>query len=273
MLKRLSSLAALAALACAAIVHLPAAAQAVDRDTACGAAATGYKGDGTKVPVTLTAEQAQGLRVGADQHWMWCEAKAPPPPPTDCAAAPVAKRWGPDVAACSAGADAPISHGQSRVWLQQAGPLRGMLVEACADGQRRVVVQTCAPAAECDNQAEVTRDGAVYRYDARAHAARVALGATVRAVADDGRTWPLTCVAGEWVAPASLPADVQTAPPRVQLQGCGSQTFAARVGLQPLSYWRYAGPRVSTDDVVTVATTAGAEASAVCGPNGRLSLR
>lgn len=252
------------------------AAPPVDRDTACGQPATGYRSDGSKTPqaVTLDAAAAAGLRVGPDGYWRWCEAPTKPEPatPAPCLAEPVLRTWGAG-GACVGQRDRLIPHGGSDVWVVQDGATRGMLVEACTDGKRRVVLETCAPAVECDNEARITRDGVDYVFDARPAGQRVPLGATVQARAADGSAWPVQCVAGSWVASASKPASAPAAPTTTRLGGCAGQTFAARVGLQPLTYWRYTGPRVAAGQVVRVSTGDGATAEAVCQPTGRLELR
>lgn len=281
-MRRMTALVALAAAATIVLLlpllSMTASAQAVDRDTACGAPASGYRSDGSKAPpiVTLDAAAAAGLRVGPDGYWRWCDvpAKAEPTSPAPCLAEPVLRSWGP-AGACVGQRDRPIPHGGADVWLQQDGAMRGQLVEACTDGRRRVVLETCAPAVECDNEAKATRGGVDYIYDARPKSRRVALGATVQAVAADGSTWPMTCVAGSWQVPETKPVakPAVVAPPKQT--GCGSQTFAARNGLQPLAWWRYEGPRVAVGGIVQLQSLdgGGVPGFGECQATGRLVVK
>lgn len=263
----------------APVLALAQAAPAVDRDTACGQPATGYRADGSKTPtpVTLDAEGARLLRVGPDGYWRWCDLPDPAakPAPQPCIGSYSTRVWGTGAAQCTGGPDRTIAHGQAELWQQWQGAMRGMLIEACTDGVRRVVASTCAAATECDTLREITRDGVTYRYDARPQHRRVPLGATVQAVAADGSTWPLQCIAGEWhVGPAPRAADVAaSAAPAPRAGGCASQTWAARQGLR-LVYWRYAGPRVAVGDVVSIdSAPPGTTAQAVCLASGRLEVR
>lgn len=312
----------------APVLALAQAAPAVDRDTACGQPATGYRADGSGDVATLTAQQASGLRVNADGVWeackitpnracgaggtgymagrgivdlrpdeagrlktdsagAWveCSACLPAEPqafrawssgPHSCT---TARRYDSDPN--SRARDRALGHGESFVWSQWIGAMRGQLIEACHDGRRTVVAATCRPATGCDHNIEAWRgnvraDGRQTRYSYQAAGAgrEVPNGVTVALQGDDGTTWPATCDAGEWSVPNVLPPKPKAPePPRVKLGGCASQTWAARQGLR-LVYWRYAGPRVAVGDVVSIdSAPSGTTAQAVCLASGRLEVR
>lgn len=103
---------------------------------------------------------------------------------------------------------------------QAVGPMRGMLIELCRDGERVQQLARCAPATGCDSKITAYRgpmvDGrqTAYSYDARGSAAHVPNGGTVLLQSTDGRTWPASCVAGNWVVPHEVArVDTRTTPP------------------------------------------------------------
>lgn len=251
---------------------------------ACGQGGTGYMaGRGI---VDLLPEEAGRWKTDSAGAWVECSACLP-------AAQQAFRAWSSGPSSCttarthdsdpnSRARDRVLGHGESYVWSQWIGAMRGQLIEACHDGRRTVVAATCRPATGCDHNIEAWRgnvraDGrqTLYSYQAAGAGREVPNGATVTLRGDDGSTWPATCDAGEWSVPNVLPPkQPEPTPPRVKLTGCASQTFSARIGLQALSYWRYSGGRVPTGTAVDVTSTSGAEArQAVCGPNGRLTLQ
>lgn len=313
----------------APVLALVQAAPAVDRNTNCGAAASGYKADGSGDVATLTAQQASGQRVNAAGVWEACHVTPnracgtggtgymagrgivdlrPDEAgrlKTDSAGAWVAcsaclpaesqafRAWSSGPHSCttarrydsdpnSRARDRVLGHGESYVWSQWIGAMRGQLIEACHDGRRTVVAASCQPATGCDHNVEAWRgplraDGQQtrYTYQGAGEGRAVPNGVTVALQGDDGTTWPATCDAGEWSVPNALPPkQPEPTPPRVKLTGCASQIFSARIGLQALSYWRYAGPRVGVGDVVSIdSAPPGATAQAVCLASGRLEVR
>ena len=90
----------------------------------------------------------------------------------------------------------------------------------------------------------------------------------MNAVAADGARWPVTCKAGDLLAPQELPrpaAPAASRPAPVVLPGCGPQTLT-RDGLTTV----YSGPRV--DEGRTVIVRLGMRYMPAWCRDGRLSL-
>lgn len=261
-----------------ALLPLSAAAADITPDTACGAPGVGIGAHGQ------TLEMARpGMRVDEGGRWVQCDRPCVPP----SGATNALRTWSVGNNRCTSAdraatntthpaRDQVLKHGAFGTWKQWMGPMRGQLVEWCDDGTRTVVAATCAPATQCDYA--IRFDRAVYEggrqvrrtyiYDARPAAARVPIGATVDAVAADGARWPVTCKAGDLVAPQELPSPVAPAasrPAPVALPGCGPQTLT-RGGLTTV----YSGPRV--DEGRTVIVRLGLRYMPAWCRDGRLSL-
>lgn len=299
------------------VVVLAFAAGVASAQTRCGAPATGLKADGSGESVTLSAEQARGQRVGASGVWEFCVATpnracgqggtgympgrgalALLPSEAgalridelgiwrECAACPpqsqgALRAWSEAGASCVAlERDRVLLHGEIASWSQWTGASRGFLIEACTDGRRALRAATCAPARACDTEFSATRTNAgateTYSYDARGSAA-VPLGTEVLLRAPSGKTWPARCVAGEFVAPASLPTKPAAPPPPKPAQepGCNPAIFAARAGLAPLTHWRVTGARqpIGATAVAARVDKPSETLEAICGADGRWTLR
>lgn len=255
----------------------PVMAQAITPNSECGALATGYKADGSREIVTDTVPWAH---VGADGVWTPCPVAQPKPPePRPCPATQGWRTWSVGEYECTTrlagttearGLDRALASGETGFWRQWLGPMRGQLIERCQDGVRTVSGKTCAPATECDTMiSDIQREGKTYAYDARPTDKRVPLGKTVDAIAADGSHWPVTCVAGDWYVPTSLPPapkpTIASAPKRVLY--CGAQSFRSK--LAPSLVLTYSGPRVLPGAEVMTTTIAGGSIAAVCGEDAR----
>lgn len=195
----------------------------VTPDTPCGAAGVGEVWGGTRKGQIEYRDGQPRHRVNADGYWeAGCTPPAPPPPPKGCGGNGQPATWTVDGHTCtsrlarSSDLSSPsrrrsLAHGESQMLRQGTGPMRGMLIEACRDGERVQQLARCAPATGCDSKITAYRGPMVngkqtaYSYDARGSAAHVPIGGTVLLQSADGRTWPASCVAGDWVVPHELP--------------------------------------------------------------------
>lgn len=239
---------------------------------ACGAGGIGYGSSGKLV--ARKPGEAPDLRIDAVGVWQLCKPCLPAKPEAFRTWAACTSALANDSNPASPARDRVLQHGETGSWRQWTGPMRGHLIESCSDGTRTVVAASCAPATECDTRREVTIDGKSYAYDARPRHARVPVGGYAQAVAADGTTLRLQCVAGSLaVAPevAPTPRPTTTAKPIT----CGSQSLNA-------GQWRwvYVGARVDIGAVVTVERRGftasqdggGVKSEAVCMPTGQLKL-
>jgi len=186
----------------ALLMALPALAA-----TECGQPGTGKIADGTVQ--TRTAEQARGTFVADDGFWTLCPPSKAAPPSAPCVPQTTSFReWSQGPYNCTtadgyaSSSDSPardrvLLHGQSGMWRQWQGPMRGALIERCNDGVRTVVTAFCSPTTHCDVRVEIHRRGESYVYDARG-GGRVPVGGTVQAVAASGKTMALQCVQGDF---------------------------------------------------------------------------
>lgn len=223
-------------------------------NSVCGAEGVGLD----PVSHAIVRRQTPGYRVDERGNWVECDRPCIPA----AGQGEAFRTWsvGPhqcttfDSYASDAGnraRDRVLRHGEFGYWQQWLGQMRGHLIEQCDDGRRSAVSVTCEPATHCDTSIRIERDGVAYSYDARPSERRVPLGATVDALSDDGRRWPVACVDGDLVAPTVLPppppAVRPSAPAAPAEPGCGPQTI--RRGGQTAVY---AGPRVAEGGSVVV---------------------
>lgn len=179
--------------------------------TPCGVGGTAKVASGATV--TRTAAEAKNLQIKDDGYWWTCSSnavKAPDPKP--CVPNSQGFReWTQGKYKCttydkyatsanSPARDSVILDGNSKMWRQWQGSMRGALIEKCTDGVRSQVTAFCAPATHCDVQYTFTNDGGktTYTYDARARDKQVPVGSTVNAVSSSGKTVPIKCVAGSF---------------------------------------------------------------------------
>ena len=109
-----------------------------------------------------------------------------------------------------------------------------------------------------------------YSYDARPAGKRVPNGTTVQLVAEDGSTWPATCVAGSWDVPSVRPVVTSpTARPQKPVR-CGYSVLTLAEDGRTYRV-RYMGPAVAPGVVVPGLELGGERvAQLVCGDDGRL---
>ena len=181
----------------------------ITRDTPCGASGIGEVWGGPRRGTIEYREGKPGVRVTEEGFWaVGCKM------PTEATAKAFATcrgdrqvaTWTVGEHTCSSdiGSSDPASpsrrqalrHDHSQALQQWTGPMRGMLIERCRDGQRVQVLARCAPATECDTVVRINWGGTVYSYDARPRDYRVPLGVSVQAVAANGATLRLQCDAG-----------------------------------------------------------------------------
>lgn len=191
---------------------LPALADA-QTDQPCGKGGTALGASGQVITKTDQEATEQGAYIKADGYWWTCPAPAYVPPPVlprDCVPAGQGFReWTVNGHTCTTARktatsptdparDRVIRHGKFDVWQQWTGSTRGSLIERCTDGVRTVAGSSCEPVTHCDARWSTSNDGGrtVYVYDARSQ--RVPVGAVVDAVAADGKTLRIKCVAGDF---------------------------------------------------------------------------
>lgn len=169
------------------LVALSAMAQ--DRDTACGAPATGKRVD-TGLLVTLDAQGAQYLRVGPDGFWRFCEAQEIKRDPRPCLV-PRGNTWAVGQHRCtSPNGGMTIAHGAISPGIVAIGRTEGVLVLQCTDGALSTRLATCSPIQRCEGSHTITDDGGrtVWRW-----AGSIAIGGRDVATSDDGDTRPVEC--------------------------------------------------------------------------------
>ena len=203
------------ALSIMALAMLPAFAMAQTAPVACGVGGTAKIASGELV--TRSAASAAGLQIKEDGYWWTClpPAYVPPvQPPKPCVPQNQGFRtWTVGEHSCTTyrkyassatdpARDRVIDHNRIGIWNQWTGSMRGQLIERCTDGVRTVAGATCAPVTHCDSKWSTSADGGktVYVYDARSTPNRVPVGAYAQAVADDGKTLRIQCVAGDFKA-------------------------------------------------------------------------
>jgi hypothetical protein len=238
---------------------------AITPGTACGAPGVGVAHGGNY----RVARHEPGWRVDDSGHWTECDRPCVPPGAT----ASDYRTWSVGPHRCTTRIrsgvgrrDETIRHGEATTWRQWTGSMRGELIERCDDGVRSVVAVTCAPARQCDTS--WSSDG--YTYDGRV--APVALGEYAQALAADGTTRRLRCVAGSWVeapqcaAGQTVVRHYSTEVRRYRYDGAGADP-GAKVRAEQIEVRRRDGA-VVTDPASwrnsirwTLAT---------CGPDGRL---
>lgn len=203
----------------------------VTLETPCGAPGVGEVWGGTRKGQVEYRDGRPRQRVNGDGYWeAGCTPPAPPPPPKSCSGDRQPATWTADGHTCtsrlarSSDLSSPsrrrsLAHGESQMLRQTVGPMRGMLLELCRDGERVQQLARCAPATGCDTRITAYRgpriDGkqVAYSYDARGSATYVPNGSTVLLQSTDGRTWPASCVAGDWVVPHDLPRGPRASAP------------------------------------------------------------
>lgn len=247
----------------AASAPAPAAsAPALTLDTACGAPGIGLDLGGNLIK---RPDGMPGLRVDALGRWDWCKM---PEPPKDCRAGLNGTySWRVGEHSCvGTGVPDHMSHGLVVSLLNSTGPNRGAVGLMCRDGALSHVYESCAPATECDNSVALSSDGGktVYTYDARPQSKRVPLGGFALAVAADGSSIRVQCVAGSFVRAPEQPVVAPPVRPAKPVT-CGPQTATGWVAPR-YTRVRYAGLSVP---VGTVVQAEGAQL--ICGPDGKLT--
>lgn len=194
----------------AALLFAPLLVQAGE----CGVGGTAKRSDGIEVTKTDQEATEQKARIGEDGYWWTC-----PKPKVEAPVLPkhcipeqheAFRTWAADGHACTTwrkyatsprdpGRDRVIREGETDLWQQWTGPMRGQLIERCVAGERRVIAATCKPVTHCDSRWSTSSDGGktVYVYDARPKP--VPIGATVQAVAADGKTLAAKCTVNGFV--------------------------------------------------------------------------
>ena len=177
----------------------------------CGVGGTAKVASGATV--TRTAAEAKNLQIKDDGYWWTCETVAVKSKELKhCLPASQGFRtWTQGEHTCttadryatsptSPARDSVIPDGQTKMWRQWQGSMRGGLIEKCTEGTRTQVTAFCSPVTHCDVQYTFTSDGGknTYTYDARARDKRVPVGSTVNAVSSTGKIVPIKCVAGSF---------------------------------------------------------------------------
>lgn len=142
--------------------HAPAAAQlAITYDTKCGAPGVG-KHNRTGELVQLDAAGAVGLKVDKiSGFWRACtpddvkvEAK-----PADCNV-PAPLRWEANGLLCQSNGGGTVAHGKLSQAIQaQAGPVTGVIVLSCVNGQLSTRLATCDQTQYCYGGYKTSEDG------------------------------------------------------------------------------------------------------------------
>lgn len=193
------------------LLAIPLLAQAGE----CGVGGEAKSADGRLVVKTDQEAKDQNARIGEDGYWWTCPAPlyVPPVLPRHCIPEQheAFRTWTVGEHTCTTwrkyatsprdpGRDRVILEGQTDLWTQWTGPMRGQLIERCVAGERKVVGATCKPVTHCDSKWSTSSDGGrtVYVYDARPKP--VPVGQTVQAVAADGKTLDVKCTVNGFVA-------------------------------------------------------------------------
>ncbi len=187
-----------------ALLAVPLLAQAGE----CGVGGEAKSADGRLVTKTDAEAKEQNARIGEDGYWWTCPAPTIETPvlPKHCIPEQheAFRTWTVGGHTCTTwrkyatsprdpGRDRVILDGQTDMWTQWTGPMRGQLIERCVAGERKVVGATCKPVTHCDHKWSTSADGGktVYVIDARSKP--VPVGQTVQAVAADGKSIPVRC--------------------------------------------------------------------------------
>lgn len=189
----------------AALLFAPILAHAGE----CGVGGEAKSADGRLVVKTDAEAKEQQARIGEDGYWWTCPAPKAEAPvlPKHCIPEQheAFRTWAVDGHACTTwrkyatsprdpGRDRVILEGQTDMWTQWTGPMRGQLIERCVAGERKVVGATCRPVTHCDSKWSTSSDGGktIYVIDARGKN-QVPVGQTVQAVSADGKTLDVKC--------------------------------------------------------------------------------
>lgn len=170
----------------------------VDRDTVCGAAATGR----SRVTREVVQMQMKGNRVDADGYWVPCDRA--------CPGSQRFAEWAANGYACTSAErleTSPTSrqrlqgsmHGDSETIRQRQGAMRGSVTYTCTDGVYTRTAATCEPAptiSGCSTAIDVTAGRCRFR-----HAGQGADGDVVAIRPRPGQgDMRARCWAGLWVA-------------------------------------------------------------------------
>ena len=186
------------------LLAIPLLAQAGE----CGVGGEAKIADGRLVTKTDQEAAEQRARIGEDGYWWTC-----PKPRVEAPALPkhcipekheAFRSWTVGEHKCTTyrkyatsprdpGRDRVIKENETDLWTQWTGPMRGQLIERCVAGERKVVGATCRPVTHCDSRWSTSADGGktVYVIDARPKP--VPIGATVQAVAANGKSITVKC--------------------------------------------------------------------------------
>lgn len=195
----------------ALLLFAPILAQAGE----CGVGGTAKNVAGIEVTKTDQEAKDQNARIGFDGYWWTC-----PPPKIEAPVLPkhcipekheAFRTWTVGENHCTTwrkyatsptdpARDRVILEGRTDVWQQWTGTMRGMLIERCVAGVRQVAGATCEPVTHCDHKWSTSTDGGktVYVIDARPKP--VPIGATVQAVAANGKTLDVKCTVNGFVS-------------------------------------------------------------------------
>lgn len=231
------------------------------KPTACGEGGVGEVYAGANRGRIEARDATPGYRVNEQGFWeVGCKPPPPPPPPAACPGSGRPVEWTvgehtcttarPHVAPPASALQQGIQSGRIQVLRQWIGPMRGTLIERCADGVRSTVSATCAPVVACDTgwskrsgSPEVT-----YTYDARPESARIPVGSYATATGSDGSTLRVQCVAGEIKpAPQCMPGQRVT-----QRYSGGPVDPATGKHLGDIRVYRYDGQPVEPGQLVTL---------------------
>jgi hypothetical protein len=192
------------------LLAIPLLAQAGE----CGVGGTAKSADGTVVTKTDAEATAQQARIGDDGYWWTCPKPQVVAPvlPKHCIPEQheAFRTWTVGSHKCTTwrkyassatdpGRDRVIREGETDMWMQWTGPMRGQLIEWCQNGQRHVVGATCRPVTHCDHLWTTSSDGGKTIYSIDARSKPVPVGTVAQAVAADGKAIPVRCTVNGFV--------------------------------------------------------------------------
>lgn len=186
------------------LLAIPLLAQAGE----CGVGGTAKNVAGIEVTKTDQEAKDQNARIGFDGYWWTC-----PPPKIEAPVLPkhcipekaeAFRTWTVGEHECTTyrkyatsptdpARDRVIRENETDLWTQWTGPMRGQLIERCVAGERKVIGATCKPVTHCDHKWSTSSDGGKTAYVIDARPKPVPIGATVQAVAANGKSIPVRC--------------------------------------------------------------------------------
>lgn len=174
----------------------------------CGAGGTAKRPDGVWVNKSAAQATEEWVRISPDGFWWKCQSPGGTEPALQMNCMPerpeAFRTWTVGENSCTTyrrnatsptdqARDRVIREGDTDIWFQWTGAMRGQLLERCVAGKRVVIGATCDPVTHCDVRWSLSTDGGktVYVYDARP--SPVPIGNTVLATASNGKTLKIGC--------------------------------------------------------------------------------